>query len=761
MSSQGQPTQPDGGYHSQPQKQDPQDDQQQGEQQVRVAHHQQHPPQPQWNMGQQHQAPYFALPPQQMASTDSPQQLPAYGNMPYQHQFPPMGFAGYHFPTPPPAPGYQYPPPPQMLAPSPYPGESPQPPDQQQGRHGSPEQHQSVPPQDLQHAPQQLQQGHPQQFQNYPHPQQYPYGWFMPGSIGGYNQFYPGGPMRTGSHEPTPDATLHAPAPHHGQSGSPAPKFEQQMPHVGYGMGGAMSLGAPAPFHAPPAASASMPPPANTSQPHDADTSAAEPEHANSTNSAPITASRETLASSAAPATHGSLMGAQSSSSVGISDHENSESSTAAAPMPQHPKIPSPPPPYGDGATHPAFQCSPETQRLHAKAAAAATAAGGQPPNIHVVKHLSDCTACEGSSRRRKKSCDRQWPCVNCCRENRRWSACKYIPRPEDDEDDDEEDRQSVAPPLISRRSSMRAASHAATARMAEMESSETEQLSGSSGHDFLGARCWGNSDTLTSVADEPDAAADAAATSSEGAAEVETGGSNESTADVEMGGTEALQSGTQPYHSPSPPVASPISSEADSSSADSPSADTPAAPRAAPRLSSYYNDAGVLLSTLNAPPQQQEAEEATPAYPTSTGDSSSAQAEAQMQMQTNQSDSDGAQPQAPAQSQPQATNLVNLALPPELIAQLMQQNPLFAQALAGQQAQLQSGTSGAPDSTTQQAPPQQEEDDVNEEEGQEEQPASPQEQPASPQDTRTFGPDGPISFAQLAAQREREGEDD
>lgn len=98
-----------------------------------------------------------------------------------------------------------------------------------------------------------------------------------------------------------------------------------------------------------------------------------------------------------------------------------------------------PPPPYGPGATDPYFQCSPETARLHKRAVersnkkkiekeAGEDDANGSPQeeevvNIHDVKHTRICVCCR---KNRRKGCDRQWPCDNCCKHDQRWNECQY-----------------------------------------------------------------------------------------------------------------------------------------------------------------------------------------------------------------------------------------------------------------------------------------------------------------------------------------------
>lgn len=94
-----------------------------------------------------------------------------------------------------------------------------------------------------------------------------------------------------------------------------------------------------------------------------------------------------------------------------------------------------PPLPYGPGATDPYFLCSPETARLHKRAIdrnnrkmereAGEDVASGFPQvvNIHDVKHTRVCVSCKKSKR---KKCDRQWPCDNCCKHDRRWNECQY-----------------------------------------------------------------------------------------------------------------------------------------------------------------------------------------------------------------------------------------------------------------------------------------------------------------------------------------------
>ncbi|KAL1615993.1 hypothetical protein SLS54_008650 [Diplodia seriata] len=86
-----------------------------------------------------------------------------------------------------------------------------------------------------------------------------------------------------------------------------------------------------------------------------------------------------------------------------------------------------PPAPYGPDATEARYRCTAETERVHKAALEKSRDNGMQETaaaiNVHDVKHPQMCAECKT---KKKKNCDRRWPCGNCCRLNRPWGDCRY-----------------------------------------------------------------------------------------------------------------------------------------------------------------------------------------------------------------------------------------------------------------------------------------------------------------------------------------------
>ncbi|OJD38850.1 uncharacterized protein BKCO1_3000189 [Diplodia corticola] len=428
-------------------------------QEPKVEQQQQDNPQAQWHVSQPYNPYAFGFPPQsqphpeqQQVVGNPPQPYAQYGNPPYAPYYPPMGYGGYPHNFPPQqlenssrdqtSQGqFQQPPP----APAP---DGPQ-----------------VHPGALQHP----QPGQHPQFQQIPYPgypphpqmQQFPHAWMPPG-------YYPnplGGQMQpVNSHAGSSDPPHHGATAHPGQAGSPTPQVEQKMHHGGYPLPPSGKPAYPSPYPLVPTDNTAnpvrphvqdpvaQPAPAPAPQPVPPAPRSREPSYAPSRLSsvARTSANTKTAATAPAPAvtTRRAARARSAAQAAAIADSQQGgddstskpadatahiEGMTNAMSITETPAIEaagsatkrtllSPPPPYGPTATNPDFRCSQETQRLHHLT----LERGGKKTNninIHGVKHAHICVEC---STKRKRGCDRLWPCVNCCRVNKKWGDCRY-----------------------------------------------------------------------------------------------------------------------------------------------------------------------------------------------------------------------------------------------------------------------------------------------------------------------------------------------